>query len=115
MISNLFFPLVPFYFRLINLEDWIVLLGAHELSGSRNDAQQSIKVAKIKIHENYNPKHLVRIVTSLAASKYISRAILSPVLVANEFDFLRSLNGDAGVVFLDGPPPLVRFENHVTA
>ncbi len=47
-----------------------------------------------------------------SAPKYISRAISSAELVANEFNVLRPLNGDAKFVFLDGPPPLVRFENN---
>lgn len=37
----------------------------------------------------------------------------SVVLVANVFEFLGALNGDAGVVFLDGPPPVLRSENDV--
>jgi hypothetical protein len=37
----------------------IVLLGVHELSGKRNDAQLSRNVVQIKIHEKYNPKHWV--------------------------------------------------------
>jgi hypothetical protein len=61
LISYFFFP---FDFRLKEPENWIVLLGARELSGSRNDAQLSIKVAKIKIHEKYNPRHWVRIKTT---------------------------------------------------
>jgi hypothetical protein len=39
------------------------------------------------------------------------RSSRSAVLVANEFDFLRALNGDSCVVFLDGPPPALRFED----
>ncbi|XP_046643346.1 trypsin-1-like isoform X1 [Daphnia pulicaria] len=38
-------------------KNMIVLLGVHELSGKRNDAQLSRNVVKIKIHEKYNPKH----------------------------------------------------------
>jgi hypothetical protein len=60
LISYFFFP---FDFRLKDPENWIVLLGAHELSGSRNDAQLSIKVVKIKIHEKYNPNTYVTIAT----------------------------------------------------
>jgi hypothetical protein len=41
------------------------------------------------------------------------RSSRSAVLVANEFDFLRALNGDSCVVFLDGPPPALRFEDDV--
>ncbi|XP_046648404.1 trypsin-1-like [Daphnia pulicaria] len=43
--------------KLLDPRELTVLLGAHELSGSRNDAQLSRNVAKIKIHEKYNPKH----------------------------------------------------------
>ena len=45
----------------------IVFLGVHELSGSRNDAQLSRNVVKIKIHEKYNPK--IKVITSVLSTE----------------------------------------------
>lgn len=46
------------------------------------------------------------------SSKYTGRAFSSSILVANVFDVLRPLKCDTSVVFLDGPPPFVCFENN---